>query len=847
MKPFHTIAIPHDDILQGRLTMDVFAADLWEVFQGRGPEEYRDPDIFDRKTYKTEGLENLLSIVKRRLHGQGGDPVIQIQTPFGGGKTHSLIALYHQAKVMGINTVVIVGTALSTDTPLWSVLEQQLTGRVQRCSGTSSPGRDVLKSLLSSHSPVLILMDEVLEYVTKAASVTVGESTLAAQTIAFVQELTETMATCENACFVVALPASLMEHYDQKAEELYQQLQKVSGRIEKIYTPVQEHEITRIIRQRLFSHVNENDVKKSVAKFMDYAEQEGILPQGMEPSEYRERFIASYPFMPEVVDTLYHQWGSFPTFQRTRGVLRLLSLVIYSLRDSKNTYISLADFDLGTQEIRQELLKHIGPEYNSVIAADITDARAGALVVDSLLGKSYQGLNLGKRTATTIFMYSFSGGSERGTTIGHIKRSATTLHNPSSVIVDAIELLKQKLFYLQVSDGRFYFKNQPNINRIILSKMENTGKDDLVEKERELLLNNLSKGKFDIYIWPERSIEIPDNESFKLIILPRENRDLIEEIKVMKGSTPRVNRNTIFFLYPQESERPGFVNQLKRHLAYEKILSDKEIGLTDDQKKEIQKLYQASQDNIKEAILRLYQVLEVPAKKPYSIGIPTYGEKKTLDSRVYDELRSSGEILEMTTPLLIYKKYIEKSRYVPTQQIYLSTLRTPGEPRFSSREVLEKAISQGIAEGLFGVGLITENGPQCRHFKERVSVSLVEGEVILDPLLCKTEEIEIKPEREEKGSDFEKKEIWKTRKDEGAEPEPAHPQKIRKELCLTVPLQTGRFSDLSRILKLIDTKFRTVFITISAKDGEILESEFNNSIREAFEQMGIHLDDTSKS
>jgi len=159
--------------------------------------------------------------------------------------------------------------------------------------------------------------------------------------------------------------------------------------------------------------------------------------------------------------------GSFPTFQRTRGVLRLLSLVIYSLRGSKNSYISLADFDLGTQEIRQELLKHIGPEYNSVIAADITDARAGALLVDSSLGKSYQGLNLGKRTATTIFMYSFSGGSERGTTIGHIKRSATTLHNPSSVIVDAIELLKQKLFYLQVSDGRFYFKNQPNINRII--------------------------------------------------------------------------------------------------------------------------------------------------------------------------------------------------------------------------------------------------------------------------------------------------------------------------------------------------------------------------------------------
>jgi len=267
--------------------------------------------------------------------------------------------------------------------------------------------------------------------------------------------------------------------------------------------------------------------------------------------------------------------------------------------------------------------------------------------------------------------------------------------------------------------------------------MENIGKDDLLEKEKELLQKNLSKGKFDIYIWPERSIEIPDNESFKLIILPRENRDLIEDIKTQKGSTPRVNRNTIFFLYPLESERPGFTNQLKKHLAYEKILSDREIGITADQKKEIQKLYQAFQDSVREAILRLYQILEVPAKQPYSIGIPTFGERKSLDSRVYDELRSSGEILERTTPFLIKKKYLEKSLYVSTEQIYLSTLRTPGEPRFSSKEILEEAISQGIADGQFGIGMVAENKPQYQHFKERVPVSFADDEVILDPSLCK--------------------------------------------------------------------------------------------------------------
>lgn len=111
MPAFHTIAIPHEDILAGRLTMDVFAADLWEVAHGRGPSEYRDPAQFFQKTYETEGLTSLLEVVHRRLAGQGGDPVLQVQTPFGGGKTHALIAMYHRAAEWGARRVVMVGTA----------------------------------------------------------------------------------------------------------------------------------------------------------------------------------------------------------------------------------------------------------------------------------------------------------------------------------------------------------------------------------------------------------------------------------------------------------------------------------------------------------------------------------------------------------------------------------------------------------------------------------------------------------------------------------------------------------------------------------------------------------------
>src|SRR5260370_26220883 len=254
MTAFHTIAIPHDDILAGRLTMDIFAADLWEVFQDRGPDEYRVPAQFFKKTYQTEGLTNLLNVVHRRLQGHGGDSVLQIQTPFGGGKTHALIAMYHQATMWTVKRIVIVGTAMAPTDTLWGALEEQLSGQKSAFAGMVAPGREALRTLLLHHQPVLILMDEVLEYVTKAAGVVVGSSTLAAQSIAFIQELTELVSSLDRVSLVVTLPSSVIEHYDEQAERLFQQLQRIAGRVEKIYTPVQEHEITSVIRRPLFSY-----------------------------------------------------------------------------------------------------------------------------------------------------------------------------------------------------------------------------------------------------------------------------------------------------------------------------------------------------------------------------------------------------------------------------------------------------------------------------------------------------------------------------------------------------------------------------------------------------------------
>jgi hypothetical protein len=846
MKAFHTIAIPHKDVLEGKLTMDVFAADLWEVAQNRGPDEYKDAETFFRRTYLTEGLKNLLSIVEKRLQGRGGDSVIQLQTPFGGGKTHALIAMYHKAVEWSAQKVVVVGTALSMEITLWGSLEKQLTGKMTKFTSRVSPGKEAIRELLGKRQPVIILMDEVLEYVVKAAGVKVEESTLAAQTIAFIQELTEATSTLEKACLVLTLPSSIIEHYDENAERLYQQLQKVSGRIEKIYTPVQENEIAKIIRRRLFSDVVEAEEKKVVSNFMKYAEKEGVLPIGTQPSEYRDRFLESYPFMPDVIDILYHRWGSYPTFQRTRGVLRLLSLVIHSLRTKNKPYVSLADFDLGNQDIRQELLKHIGPEFNSVIGADITNVQGGSSKVDASLGNAYRGLNLGTRAATAIFLYSFSGGQERGATLGEIKRSATTIDNPASGVAEAAEQLKSKLFFLQSLGDKYFFSNQPNLNRILLTAMENVRDDKIIDAELELLRASISGWKLKVLVWDEDPGNIPDTTDLKLVIVKRENRKVIGDILKSKGQTPRVHRNTLFFLYPLESERAGFVNNVKHSIAYDYIERDKGLNLSEDQKKEIKKEQKKVESELKESVRRLYRMLAIPTKegtKEFDLGIPTFGVEKKLDEEIYERLRSEGEILERIAPLVIKEKYLVGRKYVLTEQLYQSSLKTPGEPRPINKGVLEHCINEGVCAELFGLGELEGTNPVCRYFKLPPTVSFSAKEVLICEALCREqmtiEELEgttapLGPASAVPSAIGEGKKGMSTAA-------PAKGMKPKVQLKFSVP--KGKVSSIMGLMNLLQSKFENLEIEITASNGGISEQDYEDKVKEIFRQLGIEVEE----
>ncbi len=847
MKPFVSVAKPHEDILGEELTLDTFAASLWSVYKGEAPEEYQDPKVFRERTYLTRGLRSIMDLVQKRLNGKAGDPVIQIQTPFGGGKTHTLISLYHMASEMDVRVVVIAGDALdATETTLWAELERQLTGENREFTKMASPGTDKLKELLRENSPVLILMDEILVYGQKAATVSVGDSTLAEQIGPFIQELTMAVSSLSRVSLVVTLPSSPLEHYGEAGERLYQQLSKVLGRTHKIIAPVEDDEIYDIINRRLFRKIHDEEKSSIVNEIVDIVYDNDLLPESMEKSEYRELFLKSYPFQPEVIDVLYERWGSFPKFQRTEGVLRLLALVVRSLSDSKRPFIRLSDFDLSVGDIKREFIEFTGSEFDSIIASDITSPDAGARVIDEEF-QSYRPYRLGTSIATTIFLYSFAGGSEKvGAKLREIKVSCIDPEIPVSIITEALQKMKQKLFYLHERDGLYYFSSKPNLERLIVTRKENVSAQEMKETELELLKGMIGKKKFEVYLWPEKSSDIPDTMKHKLVILRDDSK--IDEFINSKGENPRVFRNSIIFLLPAPAERPAFDDFVRTLLTLKNIYHDRKLQIDESERKDIKDRIRKYEEESKTRTRNLYRHVVIPSKKgteKIDLGRAAYGVDTPVEYEIESLLKQEDKLVSELNHHVLATKYL-KDDYAETARILESFYSVPGEIRIANDEVLKKAIKLGVKEGSFGLGILSDDGPECTVIEEDSNPSLSEREIIIKPHLCvrepeeETREDQILEEPVPREEVKPIEEAEKTAK-VGIKTE-AKPDDVISSLKFEFRIKDQDLHTITRVRKFLMKYFNDVQInldvSISSGDGKIPQSDYRNLI-ESFEEQNI--------
>ncbi|GFP34515.1 hypothetical protein HKBW3S43_00308 [Candidatus Hakubella thermalkaliphila] len=739
------VTIPHRDIREGKLSEAIFAADLGDVVYGKAPLEYRDASIFFQKTYLTQGLKNLLENVLSRLSGGKGDAVIQLQTPFGGGKTHALLALYHVVRhrkeiehltavselpeAKDAKVTVFVGTqadAVSGKTPWGEIAEQlgQYEIIKEHDKKRIAPGKEKLRQILEASGPTLILMDEILEYIVKANRAEKVEKITQGQTLAFLQEISEVVASSENCGLVITLPASILERYDEEAERSLQQLQKISGRVEAVYTPVEGVEIYEVIRKRLFEDLGDEKTRRQVAEsyFKLYQSLSTDVPSEVKEIEYRGRIERAYPFHPELIDVLYERWGSYPTFQRTRGVLRLVAEVVADLYGKKvvSPLIQSSIVNLENQTIRREFIKHIGNEYDSVISADIAGKNAKAPRIDKEMGSEYERYGTAKGIATSVFLYSFSAGASRETTLPRIRVALLREGIPATIVGDAVAKLEEELWYFHSERKQYAFRNQPNLNRVIVDREETISEDRIREELKGLIQKNAGRA-LEVYLWPESASDIPDNKNLKLAILSPscsydsdKGKRLAAELFEKAGLGFRVYKNTLFILLIDDNQHVFLNKALRRLLALGEIQSDKSLleTLTRQSQEELNKKLKETEKEMPFKILMAYRYLSVLENGGINwkdLGIPTVGSSQTISERVKQYLKDQEKLLSRLTPKYLLDKTFGKDENEKSlREIYELHLKTPGMPLPESEEVLLDAVIEGARTGILGVRENTE-------------------------------------------------------------------------------------------------------------------------------------------
>jgi len=805
MRNWFDIITPHEDIRNGDFNEAVFAANLGDVTLGTAPAEYHDPYTFFKRTYLTNGLESLLGGVHKKLTAGKGPSVVELKTPFGGGKTHSLVAVYHYLKngkeivdllpdeiePVSAPVCAVVGNQINTRNgvtsdnltryTLWGELAYQIGGKDaydqirENDEDRIAPGKNDLNALLADYQPFVILFDEVLEYVNAAHSVQVGDTSLATQTLTFLKQLTEAVAGLENGLFIVTLPSSELEDFGDTKQRDLAQLDKIFGRLVDIQTPVRGEEVYSIIRRRLFETVsNDSEVRDVIDKYIQkYQELKKELPGKVREAEYRKTMERAYPFHPDVIDILHEKWGTYGSFQRTRGVLRLLASVVEDLYEQEiNLDLILpGDINLDNQAIKEEFLKHIGAEHESIISSDIANnGRAKSQILDK---DNKEWKHLAEQISTGIFLHSFTADQpERGTDLSYIKLAVVHSETIPPLVTEVLQKLKNQLWYLNTRNEQFYFSGIPNLNRMVADKKGRIQKKDVIEELRNRVKRNLGN-KLRTYLWPDNSNDVVDNTDLKLIVVnpdkPLSDKQLKEWFD-KRGDNFRAYKNTLFFAIPDEDRFTRLQDMIKEYLSYKEIEDDIGAGhfpglegKVDDVKRSIRDI----EGDFGQKIRELYRILGVPAAdgfEKFDLGKPTFGTEN-LDTWIYSELTDDSHKKILPNPpssRFITSKFLESSDKVALDTLIEQFYKNPGLPVPSERTIVGEAIAKGVKEGTFGYGMMgpeNEIQPDSVRFGEHISafdIQFQEDEYLLSSELAqqlKSEEQDEEYEVEEQPTD----------------------------------------------------------------------------------------------
>ena len=570
---FNTI-MPQYDIRNGQLDESIFAANIEEVATGTAPVVYQDIVSFFDRTNVTDGMRELIRRVVQALNGkESQNRVISLQTGFGGGKTHSLISLYHTVKysrdfrnmeaarhildpedmpqfddakvaVFTQNTVSVVNghqveDGIVTHT-LWGELAWQLGGREgyehvrQADEQRIAPTAKDIKSVIEGATPALILIDELADYCAKASGLVVGGGTLFTQTNSFIQTLTEVVASIPRTVLICTLPASATEVASSEiGQEILSALETRVVRVGSSVKPVDDEEIFEVVRRRLFDKMEKPEMLELVArKYKDmYHNRRDALPVEADRVAYVERIKKAYPFHPELIDIFRVRWGSDSRFQRTRGVLRLLASIVKDLWQRRSTLvgtqalIQTSDVQLENLPTLQSTITSLmGAQWDSVMHADVIGTISNAYKLDEQnAGNNIGKYHLATAVTTTVLMASVGSSSQKGLSLKQLKLCLLKPDAFQHIDIDStLNQLENIVHYMYRSsiggEQSYWFQSKPNIN-ILINQAKGDVKGDEINAEVLQMIKQSVMTISKVKVLVDPSGDVPEQKQLTFVVM----------------------------------------------------------------------------------------------------------------------------------------------------------------------------------------------------------------------------------------------------------------------------------------------------------------------------------------
>jgi hypothetical protein len=762
LKPWHEVATPREDLRRGEpLDASEFAIDLEEVRRGTAYRDYTEPERFFSRTCFTRLLKETAIGVLKRLSGEivGTSPIINLTTPFGGGKTHFLTLLYHLANhgsesynwhgvreflkeanltwVPKAKVAVFVGDRFD---PLvgregrltpwgeiaWQLGEYEAYKEIEEHDKRrAAPSVDIVAEILPKDESVLILMDEVLRFMSNARAVPAGDSNMATQFYNFLSSLSGAISKRRSASLVTSLPKSTLEMTPEDEAD-FTRLRHLLGRRESPVILAEGPEVAEIIRRRLFEEVKEGEARQTAGEYAkwirNYRDQLALWFPIDKAQDYFENY---YPFHPTVILVFERKWQDLPNFQKARGILKMLALWISrAYQDAfkfgrSEPLISLGSAPLEDLNFRATVFEQLGEDrLNAAILSDITGETAVAVRFDAEAPETIRKAMLHQKVAKAIFFESSGGQVKEGATLPEIRLALSEPELDIGNIETALKNLTSPIegcYYLD-SEGPFYrYSHIPNLNKLLADRRAVISSDSVEEKIKEAIRLAFSAGPktFQRCYFPEESGDIPDGTTLILVVMPSDQtwepgvrektNEKITTFMSEYGSRPRTFKSALFFAIPYN--RRELEIKARDLLAAEALEGEADLrGLTEKQKEQLKDIKSKTQRDLEEKVWQAYKYIVFLEKEgigEIDLGLLSPSAADSLVSTIEHRLKLEGVLEESISHRFLKREWPGFPEW-STEKLRKDFYASPKLPRLSEWQALRKTIANGVREGSFG-------------------------------------------------------------------------------------------------------------------------------------------------